>query len=171
MSLPADGVNANTLAETTTIPTGKKLIFLDPDTNEGGIITLENLTKQILSNLTSQTFNLDQGNKTLLAALNELNSKAVMERKINSSFADIENERTGFYVISYGDTTPSSDPGAPDTSVAAHFWFVIHVQRFATRKLEIAISPFRKRNTLYFRTYHDKAWYGWYALTGADASN
>lgn len=76
MSLPADGVNANTLAETTTIPTGKKLIFLDPDTNEGGIITLENLTKQILSNLTSQTFNLDQGNKTLLAALNELNSKA-----------------------------------------------------------------------------------------------
>lgn len=76
MSLPADGVNANTLAETTTIPTGKKLIFLDPDTNEGGIITLENLTKQILSNLTSQTFNLDQGNKTLLAALNELNSKS-----------------------------------------------------------------------------------------------
>lgn len=77
MSLPADGVNANTLAETTTIPTGKKLIFLDPDTNEGGIITLENLTKQILSNLTSQTFNLDQGNKTLLAALNELNSKTL----------------------------------------------------------------------------------------------
>ena len=77
MSLPADGVNANTLAETTTIPTRKKLIFLDPDTNEGGIITLENLTKQILSNLTSQTFNLDQGNKTLLAALNELNSKCL----------------------------------------------------------------------------------------------
>lgn len=76
MSLPSDGVNANALAETTTIPTGKKLIFLDPDTNEGGIITLENLTKQILSNLTSQTFNLDQGTKTLPAALNELNSKA-----------------------------------------------------------------------------------------------
>ena len=75
MSLPADGVNANALAETTTIPTGKKLIFLDPDTNEGGIITLENLTKQILSNLATQTFNLDQGTKTLLAALNELNSK------------------------------------------------------------------------------------------------
>lgn len=74
MSLPQDGVNANALAEATTIPTGKKLIFLDPDTNEGGIITLENLTKQILSSLTSQTFNLDQGNKTLLAALNELNS-------------------------------------------------------------------------------------------------
>lgn len=80
MSLPADGVNANALAETATIPTGKKLIFLDPDTNEGGIITLENLTKQILSNLATQTFNLDQGTKTLLAALNELNSKAFMIR-------------------------------------------------------------------------------------------
>lgn len=87
MSLPADGVNANTLAETTTIPTGKKLIFLDPDTNEGGIITLENLTKQILSNLTSQTFNLDQGNKTLLAALNELNSKSFSVKKVSSSEA------------------------------------------------------------------------------------
>ena len=79
MSLPADGVNANALTETTTIPTGKKLIFLDPDTNEGGIITLENLTKQILSNLATQTFNLDQGTKTLLAALNELNSNGKYE--------------------------------------------------------------------------------------------
>ena len=101
----------------------------------------------------------------------ESNSNAITEHKVNSSFADIENERTGFYVISYGDTAPSSDPSAPNTSAAAHFWFVIHVQRFATRKLEIAISPFRERNTLYFRTYHDKAWYGWYALTGEKVTN
>ena len=75
MSLPEESVAANTLPEVTTIPTGKKLIFTDPDTNEGGIITLENLTKQILQNLTSQTFTLDQGNLTLLQALNQLNSK------------------------------------------------------------------------------------------------
>lgn len=74
MPLPNDSVAANTLPEVTTIPTGKKLIFTDPDTNEGGIITLENLTKQILQNLTSQTFSLDQGTKTLVQALNELNS-------------------------------------------------------------------------------------------------
>ena len=74
MSLPEESVAANTLPEVTTIPTGKKLIFTDPDTNEGGIITLENLTKQILQNLTSQTFTLDQGNLTLLQALNQLNS-------------------------------------------------------------------------------------------------
>lgn len=92
MSLPADGVNANTLAETTTIPTGKKLIFLDPDTNEGGIITLENLTKQILLNLTSQTFNLDQGNKTLLAALNELNSNLLKSENISDFDLKYTNE-------------------------------------------------------------------------------
>ena len=50
------------------------MIFVDPDTNEGGIITLEDLTTQILKKLTSQTFALDQGTKTLPAALNELNS-------------------------------------------------------------------------------------------------
>lgn len=79
MSLPEESVAANTLPEVTTIPTGKKLIFTDPDTNEGGIITLENLSKQILQNLTSQTFTLDQGNLTLLQALNQLNSKAQIE--------------------------------------------------------------------------------------------
>ncbi len=74
MSLPEESVAVNTLPEVTTIPTGKKLIFTDPDTNEGGIITLENLTKQILQNLTTQTFGLDQGNLTLLQAINQLNS-------------------------------------------------------------------------------------------------
>lgn len=76
MALPQDGQNANALATVKEVPTGKKLIFVDPTTNEGGIITLEDLTTQILKNLTSQTFALDQGSMTLLAALNQLNSKA-----------------------------------------------------------------------------------------------
>ena len=74
MALPQDGQNANALATVKEVPTGKKLIFVDPTTNEGGIITLEDLTTQILKKLTSQTFTLDQGTKTLPAALNELNS-------------------------------------------------------------------------------------------------
>ena len=76
MALPQDGQNANGLTKVTEIPKGKELIFIDPTTNEGGIITLEDLTTQILKNLTSQTFALDQGNMTLLAALNQLNSNA-----------------------------------------------------------------------------------------------
>ena len=74
MALPQDGQNANALATVKEVPAGKKLIFVDPTTNEGGIITLEDLTTQILKKLTSQTFTLDQGTKTLPAALNELNS-------------------------------------------------------------------------------------------------
>ena len=74
MALPQDGQNANALATVKEVPTGKKLIFVDPTTNEGGIITLEDMTTQILKKLTSQTFALDQGTKTLPAALNELNS-------------------------------------------------------------------------------------------------
>ena len=78
MALPQDGQNANALATVKEVPTGKKLIFVGPTTNEGGIITLEDLTTQILKKLTSQTFALDQGTKTLPAALNELNSKTLI---------------------------------------------------------------------------------------------
>ena len=98
MSLPEESVAANTLPEVTTIPTGKKLIFTDPDTNEGGIITLENLTKQILQNLTSQTFALDQGNLTLLQALNQLNSKSLPSNGFsvkNIHYTDPEVEEMG----------------------------------------------------------------------------
>lgn len=75
MALPADGQNANDLTKVTEIPAGKELIFFDPTTNEGGIITLENLTKQILNGLTKQTFALDAGQQTILQALNTLNSE------------------------------------------------------------------------------------------------
>ena len=98
MSLPEESVAVNTLPEVTAIPTGKKLIFTDPDTNEGGIITLENLTKQILQNLTSQTFALDQGNLTLLQALNQLNSNVLSIKctKINIGNIGITNQDANY---------------------------------------------------------------------------
>lgn len=99
MSLPEESVAANTLPEVTTIPTGKKLIFTDPDTNEGGIITLENLSKQILQNLTSQTFALDQGNLTLLQALNQLNSKAPFSFNFNLNKSFYIKPRTTTQII------------------------------------------------------------------------
>ena len=74
MALPADGQDANGLTKVTQIPAGKELMFIDPTTNEGGIITLEDLTKQILNGLLSQTFALDAGQKTIIQALNTLNS-------------------------------------------------------------------------------------------------
>ena len=69
MALPQDGQDANGLTKVTQIPAGKELMFIDPTTNEGGIITLEDLTKQILNGLTLQTFGLDSGTQTLPAAL------------------------------------------------------------------------------------------------------
>ena len=89
MALPQDGQNANGLTKVTEIPKGKELIFIDPTTNEGGIITLEDLTTQILKNLTSQTFALDQGNMTLLAALNQLNSKRFFTEQIGDTTSNI----------------------------------------------------------------------------------
>ena len=50
MALPQDGQNANGLTKVKEIPKGKELIFIDPTTNEGGIITLEDLTAQIIKN-------------------------------------------------------------------------------------------------------------------------
>ena len=75
MALPQDGQDANGLTKVTQIPAGKELMFIDPTTNEGGIITLEDLTKQILNGLTSQIFALDAGQKTIIQALNTLNSE------------------------------------------------------------------------------------------------
>ena len=77
MALPQDGQDANGLTKVTQIPAGKELMFIDPTTNEGGIITLEDLTKQILNGLASQAFALDAGQMTLLAALNKLNSECM----------------------------------------------------------------------------------------------
>ena len=78
MALPADGQDANGLTKVTQIPAGKELMFIDPTTNEGGIITLEDLTKQILNGLASQAFALDAGQMTLPAALNYLYGKTLI---------------------------------------------------------------------------------------------
>lgn len=103
MALPQDGQNANGLTKVTEVPTGKELIFVDPTTNEGGIITLEDLTTQILNKLTSKIFTLDQGNITLIEALNKLNSKALRTQdRLKFMWADEESAPgggTGLMVI------------------------------------------------------------------------
>lgn len=83
MALPQDGQDANDLTKVTQIPAGKELMFIDPTTNEGGIITLEDLTKQILNGLTSQTFALDAGQKTLPETLNYLYGNSLSQKTEN----------------------------------------------------------------------------------------
>ncbi len=98
MALPQDGQDANGLTKVTQIPAGKELMFIDPTTNEGGIITLEDLTKQILNGLASQAFALDAGQMTLLAALNKLNSDTLKANTINHKSFDLNDYTvTGLY--------------------------------------------------------------------------
>lgn len=92
MALPQDGQNANGLTKVTQIPAGKELMFIDPTTNEGGIITLEDLTKQILNGLTSQTFGLDSGTQTLPAAINYLYGKSSFISKVKDVNIQVVNE-------------------------------------------------------------------------------
>ena len=100
MALPQDGQNANGLTKVTEVPAGKELIFIDPTTNEGGIITLENLTTQILKKLTSQTFTLDQGIMTLLQALNQLNSKTKLVHTTRLEVNSWNEKQIGFVFYS-----------------------------------------------------------------------
>ena len=90
MALPQDGQDANGLTKVTQIPAGKELMFIDPTTNEGGIITLEDLTKQILNGLTSQTFGLDSGTQTLPAAINYLYGKSLKCKRFPSPSSETD---------------------------------------------------------------------------------
>lgn len=94
MALPQDGQDANGLTKVTQIPARKELMFIDPTTNEGGIITLEDLTKQILNGLLSQTFGLDSGTQTLPAAINYLYGNTG-----KCIFSGVKNKGTLYYPI------------------------------------------------------------------------
>lgn len=71
MALPQESQEANGLSKVSKVPEGKKMIFIDPDTNEGGIISIEDLEKQVLDNLTKKNFSLEQGEMTLIQAINQ----------------------------------------------------------------------------------------------------
>ena len=101
MALPQDGQDANGLTKVTQIPAGKELMFIDPTTNEGGIITLEDLTKQILNGLASQAFALDAGQMTLPAALNKLNK----DKLSGNGTYRIEYVRAQIPILNNGITT------------------------------------------------------------------
>lgn len=117
MALPQDGQNANGLTKVTQIPAGKELMFIDPTTNEGGIITLEDLTKQILNGLTSQTFGLDSGTQTLPAAINYLygNCKMFTILKDNAIVLRDPKEAKKYFESLTADSFP-------------HFWLVYSVR-------------------------------------------
>ena len=151
MALPQDGQNANALATVKEVPTGKKLIFVDPTTNEGGIITLEDLTTQILKKLTSQTFALDQGTKTLPAALNELNSNTL--KTVDSNVEDWNN------IVS-----PGIYSGNGSTSKNAPIEGAIWINAFvvpSNGNVKYLTAYAVTNEGIFFRNMNDGRWEAW----------
>ena len=76
------------------------------------------LADAILNKLTNKTFALDQGSKSLVAALNELNSKIknIIKRKVDvklnkttkTFIMDFKNFDSGTYIININCTSPES---------------------------------------------------------------
>lgn len=154
MALPQDGQNANGLTKVTQIPAGKELMFIDPTTNEGGIITLEDLTKQILNGLTSQTFGLDSGTQTLPAAINYLYGNRVPWCKIthpndNDALAKLNTPALLFgtgtdrpYTIIFEDSRGDSALGG---GISVVYGFMYAMDAYGTQIAQHYSGVIRKR--------------------------
>lgn len=164
MALPADGQNANDLTKVTEIPAGKELIFFDPTTNEGGIITLENLTKQILNGLTKQTFALDAGQQTILQALNTLNSESLIGNvtTIDGITLDYNSfTKTGLYYID-GPKNQSEGDNRPGENITNCFMLVLAKTDYRCFQI---VFPGNTPSIFYRNTKTDSSkWNSWKAL-------
>lgn len=93
----------NALPTKTTPTSGDKCLM--SGAAEEYLIDYDKLATAILNKLTSKTFTLDQGTKTLIAAINELNSKFL---KISNP-RDIDlNEMTTSGIYGTTDSSPST---------------------------------------------------------------
>ena len=85
----------NALPTKTAPVTGDKCLM--SGAAEEYLIDYDKLATAILNKLTSKTYSLDQGTKTLIAAINELNSKTSVYVKSKQNFLDLGTKlRPGF---------------------------------------------------------------------------
>ena len=85
----------NALPTKTAVTSGDK--FLMSGAAEEYLINYDKLATAILNKLTSKTFALDQGTKTLIAAIDELNSKTSVYATSKQNFLNLRTKlRTGF---------------------------------------------------------------------------
>ncbi len=115
------------------------------------------LTNAVISNLETQ-------NKSVIGALNELNSNSLNGYFHYEKFADIP-KRNILCDVRY---ESASDPEAPDVTMGTYWWNIIQVCLAENRILQIASSAFNQRDVLYFRVKHDNNWYGWYYVIGQE---
>lgn len=82
----------------TTPKDADKFMLYSAEDAANKLIDYDKLADAVLNKLTSQTFALDQGNMTLLAALNQLNSNSFPYRNI-TSLTDERNVQFRFSVV------------------------------------------------------------------------
>lgn len=105
----------NALPTKTEPVTGDKVLL--SGASEEYLIDYDKLATAILNKLTSKTFTLDQGTKTFVAALNELNSKSEFAYYLNNSINIPENSDMDTYIepglYSCNGTSPTTLKNSP----------------------------------------------------------
>ena len=153
----------NLLPTKTSPATGDKVLMIG--TAEEYQMLVDDLATAVLNKLTSKTYTLDQGTKTLIAALNELNSK----RKL--SFYLDRYDATA--IPSGADLNDYMDPGnysSVDASNAATLinspynnrGFILYVLKMGTISKQIAIPT--SGNEISIRTYN-ASWSEWAVIS------
>ena len=124
----------NALPVKTAPATGDKMLMIGAA--EEYQIDYDQLATAILNKLTSKTYALDQGTKTLVAALNELNSNIFYKNPIVFSGLETnpKNIYPGHYYISEGLSTEAGWP-ADDTTNLVGTLLVIGKYSNPTQKL------------------------------------
>lgn len=97
--------NITALPAVTTPESSDQLLLVGA--TEEKLIDYDKLADAILGKIASKNFTLDQGNKTLLQALNELNSKTLIDSSSISEylFKLILNKSSFSVIIMYGSTS------------------------------------------------------------------
>lgn len=139
----------------TTPEDADKFMLYSAEDAANKLIDYDKLADAVLNKLTSKTFALDQGNMTLLAALNQLNSNSF--RVIISSGSDIienviDTQKTDSIMLIYGTTGSGKKQNLPADGCV---WLGIAIS--ATDHI-FASLYLLGNNHIYARTKADGAW-------------
>lgn len=123
------------------------------------LIDYDQLANAILNKLTSKTFSLDQGTKTLVAALNELNSKtaflSISDVESGTSIDDLPNS---IFLVASSRITGNIPTGL------ASWMFIITSTYGSSTGVQFITSLFSgstAQNSIYKRSLTNSSWGDW----------
>lgn len=144
----------NELPTKTAPSTGDKMLMIGAA--EEYQIDYDQLATAILNKLSTQSFSsLDTTSKTVLGAIDELNSKTLNGTVTYSSLSDIPVQTMGIYGL--------SEDIRPDPAASNYMGFCLGSSSGNARVLFI-IRPYTKK--IYINSYQSGAWSGWDEVSG-----